>query len=125
MGVVLVSACQPAARGKAVPVAIEYLQGTWLQSFEETSGDTLVYRPNTYRFPPQEGRTGFHVGPFGRFTQFENSPPAGLVARPGFWTNPAPGRLRVHLEGGPQPDFTWEVISLHKKTLRLRRLAAP
>ena len=116
----LCTACQQ--RRSVPPTSMKQLEGTWLSSREEDSGDTLVYRPNTYAFPPARGRTGFAVGPFGRFEQFDIAPTDGLAGRPGTWTADGPAHLRIHLEDGHEPDYTLEVLSLEKKVLKLRRL---
>ena len=101
--------------------ALTELQGTWLQSTEETRADTLVYRPNTYKFKPSRGRTGFAIGPYGRFTQFDVAPTDGLEGHEGTWKAPDPAHLRIHLADGSTPDYTLEIISLHKGVLELRR----
>lgn len=101
---------------------MKQLEGTWLNSQEEAKGDTLVYRPNTYKFPPARGRTGFSIKPFGRFEQFDIAPTDGLAGRPGTWTAVGDTRLLIHLADGQEPNYTLEVISLDKQVLKLRRL---
>ena len=101
--------------------SMKQLEGTWLNAQEETKGDTLVYRPNTYKFPPARGRTGFAIRPFGRFEQFDIAPTDGLQGRPGTWKADGDTRLRVHLDDGQEPDYTLEIISLDKKVLKLKR----
>ena len=120
----LAAACdepRPAAL-TASPAALKSLEGTWLASHEENRGDTLVYRPNTYSFPPTRGRTGFAIGPFGRFEQFDIAPTDGLTGRPGTWTIDGANRLRIHLADGQAPDYTLEIISAERNVMRLRRL---
>ena len=101
---------------------MKQIEGTWLVSHEENHGDTLVYRPNTYAFPPARGRTGFAIKSFGRFEQFDIAPTDGLAGRPGTWAAKSSNRLRIHLTDGQQPDYTLEIISFDKKVLMLRRL---
>ncbi|WP_236049979.1 lipocalin family protein [Hymenobacter negativus] len=101
---------------------MKQLEGTWLSSREEDHGDTLVYRPNTYKFPPARGRTGFAIKPFGRFEQFDIAPTDGLTGREGTWTADGnSSRLLIHLADGQMPNYTLEIISLKKKVLQLRR----
>ena len=116
----LAATCKP-HRPAAIP-SMKQLEGTWLVSREENSGDTLVYRPNTYAFPPSRGRTGFAVKPYGRFEQFDIAPTDGLAGHPGTWTADGPTRLRIHLAEGQEPDYTLEIISLENQVLKLRRL---
>ena len=119
----LAATCKPNdSSNKAAAPALKQLEGTWLISREENAGDTLVYRPNTYHFPPSRGRTGFAFKPFGRFEQFDIAPIDGLAGRTGTWTANGSSRLRIHLTEGTEPDYTLEIISLEKQVLKLRRL---
>lgn len=119
----LAATCKPNnSSNKAAAPALKQLEGTWLVSREENAGDTLVYRPNTYHFPPSRGRTGFAIKPFGRFEQFDIAPTDGLAGRAGTWTADGNSRLRIHLKEGTEPDYTLEIISLEKQVLKLRRL---
>ena len=120
----LVAACQPHQPPiiTSSPTSMKHLEGTWLAAHEENQGDTLVYRPNTYRFPPARGRTGFAIRPFGRFEQFDIAPTDGLAGHPGTWTANGDARLRIHLTDGQVPDYTLEILSLDKKVLKLRRI---
>jgi hypothetical protein len=103
------------------PAAMKQLEGTWLASREEDRGDTLVYRPNTYKFPASRGRTGFAIKPYGRFEEYDIAPTDGLAGRPGTWTTTSDTRLRIHLTEGQEPDYTLEIISLKNEVLKLRR----
>ena len=122
--VLLAATCQPhrpdGAGAAAVP-SMKQLEGTWLISREENTGDTLVYRPNTYAFPPSRGRTGFAIKPYGRFEQFDIAPTDGLAGRPGTWKADTTSRLRIHLTDGREPDYTLEILSLENEVLKLRR----
>lgn len=120
----LAAACQPnkPAVVTSSPASMKQLEGTWLASHEENRGDTLVYRPNTYKFPPARGRTGFAVKSYGRFEQFDIAPTDGLTGRPGTWTPSGNTRLRIHLTDGQTPNYTLEIISLDQQVLKLRQL---
>jgi hypothetical protein len=123
LSLLLLSAtCQQRKPAVITPTAMKEIEGTWLASHEETSGDTLVYRPNTYAFPPARGRTGFAIKSFGRFEQFDIAPTDGLAGRPGTWASAGDNRLRIHITDGQEPDYTLEIISLENKVLKLRRL---
>jgi len=106
----------------ASPQSMKQLEGTWLASHEENRGDTLVYRPNTYKFPPARGRTGFALKSYGRFEQFDIAPTDGLTGRPGTWTAAGHTRLRIHLTDGHSSDYTLEILSFDKQALKLRQL---
>lgn len=120
----LALACQPnkSTIVASSPASMKQLEGTWLASHEENRGDTLVYRPNTYKFPPARGRTGFAIKPYGRFEQFDIAPTDGLKGREGTWTADGDTRLRIHLTDGQSPDYILEIIGLDKQVLKLRQL---
>jgi hypothetical protein len=117
----LLAACQSGGDSRPRVSSLKALEGTWLNAYEENRGDTLVYRPNTYQFPPARGRTGFAIEPYGRFTQFDIAPADGLAGRDGTWTATGPHSLRIHLDDGQTPDYMLEVISLKNKVLTLRQ----
>ena len=118
----LLAACQAATDSRSALSSLKEIEGTWLNAHEENRGDTLVYRPNTYKFPPARGRTGFAIEPYGSFTQYDIAPTDGIEGRDGTWTATGPHRLRIHLEDGATPDYTLEVISLKNKVLQVRQL---
>ena len=118
----LAATCKPHRPTAPPHISTKQLEGTWLVSREENNGDTLVYRPNTYSFPPSRGRTGFAIKPYGRFEQFDIAPTDGLAGRPGTWTPDGTTRLRIHLNDNREPDYTLEIISLKKQVLKLRHL---
>ena len=121
---ILAAACQKHRLDvvTASPQSMKQLEGTWLASHEENRGDTLVYRPNTYKFPPARGRTGFALKSYGRFEQFDIAPIDGLTGRPGTWAPQGSTKLRIHLTDRQTPDYTLEIISLDEQVLRLRQL---
>ena len=118
----LAATCQPADR-PALPPTLKSLHGTWLHSREEDQADTLVYRPNTYNFPPARGRTGFTIGPNGRFTEYEIAPTDGLEGRPGTWTLLAGNRLLIQLSPPQTATYELEVLTLEDRRLAVRRTA--
>ena len=120
----LAATCQQ--RSASIPT-MKAIEGIWLMSQEENSGDTLVYRPNTYAFPPARGRTGFAFKPFGRFEQFDIAPTDGLAGRPGTWVIDKETHVRIHLDEGQEPEYTLEVLSIDEKrqVLKVRRLPQP
>jgi hypothetical protein len=47
------------------PIDPNLLHRRWLHSREEDTGDEMVFRPESYDFPPARGRTGFELSPDG------------------------------------------------------------
>ena len=125
-GLALLAAACHSDPSAALPTGrLAALRGTWLLVPEASRADTLVYRPNTYRFKYRpEGRPGFRLGPAQRFVRFDVAPGGGLVAQEGTWAETTTGRLLVHLsELEPaEPDYELELLDLKNGVLRLRRL---
>ncbi len=96
---------------------------TWLHSFEEDAGDTTVYRPNTYDFPPSRGRTGFTLEPGGVIKRYEIAPTDGLEEHEGTWQRKEKNQVEVHMKDSavlPQ-DYTLEIVSVDKDVLKVIR----
>jgi len=96
------------------------LYRTWLHSREEDEGEVMVYRPNTYAFPPSRGRTGFAFEAGGKFTQYDIAPTDGLEGNPGKWE--MKDSKIIAISGiKDQPGYTLEVVSLDDKMLKVKR----
>ena len=129
-GLLLLAACHSSDHAQAIaelPAGrLAALRGTWLLVPEASRGDTLTYRPNTYRFRYRpQARPGFQLGPAGRFTRFDPAPGGGLLAQEGTWQETTTGRLLIHLpELVPaEPDYELEVLAYRPGVLQLRCLA--
>lgn len=127
VGCVLLAACHSSGKPEEAglpPGDLAALRGTWLLVPESSHGDTLVYRPNSYRFKYRpEGRPGFRLDPAGRFTRYEVAPEGGLLAQEGTWTEENGRELRIHLSELPPPqaDYQLRFISFRKGVLTLYR----
>lgn len=126
--VVLLAACHSSGTGEETsglpPGDLAALRGTWLLVPENSHGDTLVYRRNTYRFRYRPGgRPGFRLGPAGRFTRYDLAPAGGLLAQEGIWSKSGASELRIHLpEVRPaQPDYKLHFVSYQQGVLTLCR----
>ncbi|MHA6249691.1 hypothetical protein ACXYMU_17240 [Pontibacter sp. CAU 1760] len=97
---------------------------TWLHSFEEDEGDTIVYRPNTYNFPPSRGRTGFTLESGGTIKRYEIAPMDGLEEQTGEWEQLDKDLVQVRMQPESYPPQSYEVqiISLKDGVLKIRRL---
>ncbi|MCP2042299.1 hypothetical protein [Pontibacter sp. HSC-36F09] len=100
----------------------EFLGQTWLHSYEEDEDDVLVYRPNTYDFPPSRGRTGFALEQEGVAKQYAIAPADGLEEHIGIWEYKDKNTIRVHIQGNGYPEqrYTMEVVSLKDNVLKVR-----
>lgn len=115
----LAATCKPDAKAA---IQLQLLERTWLHAHEEDQGDTVVYRPNTYTFPPSRGRTGFAFDHNGLFTQFDIAPTDGIEGRKGRWTAENDHTLRISLDDKKSPDYKLELVSLKNDVLKVRRI---
>ena len=124
LGLLLVLSAGCQKHPSTAMLTMRQLEGIWLISREENRADTLVYRPNTFAFPPSRGRTGFAIKPYGRFEQFDIAPTDGLAGHPGNWTIDRTTKLRITLEDGYAPAYTLEILALDTidRVLKVRRL---
>ncbi|NVO29992.1 hypothetical protein [Hymenobacter lapidiphilus] len=117
----LAATCNPESQGSRLPPNLKQLEGTWLHAHEEDQGDVLVYRPNTYAFPPSRGRTGFAFERNGLFTQYDIAPTDGLEGHKGSWKAQNDHTLLISLDDKQEPDYQLEVISLENNVLKVKR----
>ncbi|MCJ8165144.1 hypothetical protein MKJ04_09850 [Pontibacter sp. E15-1] len=110
---------------KSDKLATALVNKTWLHSFEEDSGDTVVYRPNTFDFPPSRGRTGFTLESGGVIKRYEIAPADGLEEQTGVWEQLTRDRVQIRMQPGSNPPQAYEVqiLSLEGEVLKVRRLS--
>lgn len=111
--------CKKKNDKKTVAVANALLGKTWLHSQEDDRGDTLVYRPNSYDFPPARGRTGFTMEADGTFRQYDIAPTDGLEEHPGRWEMPSDEVLNVTFPDKKSTDFQVQIISAQPEMLKV------
>ena len=112
---------------KSDKLAAELIDKTWLHSFEEDSGDTLVYRPNTFDFPPSRGRTGFTLESGGVIKRYEIAPTDGLEERMGEWEqlDKRSVQIRMSPDSNPPRHYEVQIVSLENSVLKLIRRPVP
>ncbi len=95
------------------------IAGTWMHSWEEDSGDTTVFRPASYEFPPSRTRSGFELKPDGSLNDLAISPVDAHAPSPGKWqlTN---GQLDL-IPDDVQQRRTFKVVSAQPDRLVLSR----
>lgn len=109
---------------KSDKLAAELVDKTWLHSYEEDAGDTIVYRPNTFEFPPSRGRTGFTLESGGVIKRYEIAPTDGLEEHVGEWVQMDKNRVQIRMqpESSLPQNYEVEILSLDDEVLRVRRL---
>ncbi|MFD3000072.1 hypothetical protein ACFS7Z_06850 [Pontibacter toksunensis] len=112
---------------KTDKLAAALIDKTWLHSFEEDNGDTLVYRPNTYEFPPSRGRTGFMLESGGVIKRYEIAPTDGLEEKLGEWEviDKRNVQIRMKPDSNPPQHYQVQILSLEGDVLKIRRQPIP
>jgi len=95
---------------------------TWLHAVEEDSADVLVYRPNTYAFPPSRGRTGFGLEENGTFRLLSIAPTDGLEEHIGSWKKKDKNILQVRFNENEPGNFDLEIISARPDLIKARKI---
>ena len=87
--------------------------GTWMRSQEEDkdpNASWLLYRPDSYSFPPARGRSGVTVLKDGRFALLGPSAVDGLDTSWGTWKREATNRLAVSVSGSAFKQLNWKTV---------------
>ena len=85
--------------------------GTWMRSQEEDKDPNttwLLYRPDSYDFPPARGRSGFTLLKDGTFILIQPSPVDGRQEKPGKWKLVSPGIIRISVPGSSLSELHWK-----------------
>ncbi|WP_018477049.1 hypothetical protein [Pontibacter roseus] len=100
----------------------ELLGQTWLHSYEEDEDNIMVYRPNSFDFPPSRGRTGFVLEREGVAKQYVIAPTDGLEEQLGLWEYKDKNTIQVHIQGNGHPEqrYSMEIVSLKDNVLKVR-----
>jgi len=99
------------------------IHGNWTHSFEEDSGDVLVYRPTgSFAFPPaRRGRETLEFGPAGELIEQAPGPDDRLQKTTGRWT--ALGMNRVNLsDPAGVGRRVIEIVEVTPSILKIRRI---
>ncbi|MBK0404141.1 hypothetical protein I5M27_14190 [Adhaeribacter sp. BT258] len=117
----LAGTCKKKTPKETLKITNALLGKTWLHSHEEDRGDTLVYRPNSYDFPPSRGRIGFQLEADGNLKQYDIAPTDGLEEKAGKWQIRDKNRLEVTFPKRNSMDYDAEIISIDADKLILKR----
>lgn len=95
------------------------LHGRWVRSQEDDTEDELVFRPESYEFPPARGRTAIDLRPDGTYVESSPGPVDVPEEHTGRWSLEG-DRLVLEAEGD-RPGQTWEIAAAGDESLTLRR----
>ena len=104
-----------------MPIDTAALSGSWVHSHEEDSAGQNVYRPQSFKFPPSRGRSGFDLEPDG--TLLEHGPDATdrTASRPGTWELRADHHLALTPAGAAAPSRLLKVVAVSPDRLVLQK----
>lgn len=95
----------------------------WIHSYEEDSGDVMVYREQGFDFPPSRGREGFQINADSTFILYGIAPTDGVQKKKGRWTL-KDGKLQVAFDGHESAGgfFSIELLSFENGLLKTRKI---
>lgn len=96
------------------------LIGHWVHSREEDSNNLMVFRPNTYPFPPARGRYGYKLGKGGKLQFIGSGATDKSESVDGTWSFEGEGILVLRPTTGT--PLRYKVISLDDDRLVMTRL---
>lgn len=99
----------------------EALTRRWVHSHEEDTETEIVYRPESYAFPPARGREGFDLRADRSCIDIGIGPADKALAQPGRWDLGADGRLRIWSDPGRKDLRILQLVSLDKDRLVVER----
>jgi len=101
------------------PIDDNLLARRWLHSHEEDTPTEMVFRPDTYNFPPARGRTGFTLSAGGQAQTHSPGPTDRNVVAQGNWTKDASGRLTIRVPDAA--DHSMEILSVTPDRLVVKK----
>jgi hypothetical protein len=82
----------------------EVLHRTWVHSHEEDTDREMVFRPETFKFPPSRGRASFELKPDGSLVEGGPGPDDRREARAGSWKLEGADTLAFYGPSQPGPS---------------------
>lgn len=99
----------------------ELLLNRWLHSHEEDYDDVVVYRPETFPFPPSRGRSGFELRADNSCEVIGLATSDGAVPRPGKWRLDEAPNLIIEEAAGRAWVARIESVTLDRLVVRPAR----
>ncbi|HEY9611634.1 hypothetical protein [Allocoleopsis sp.] len=95
----------------------------WTHSREEDVGDTLVYRPSDYPFPPARGREGLEFRENGEFIRYQIGSTDRSLATPGRWSVQETNKVKVQFPNQSASLQTLTILECDEQILKVRQTA--
>lgn len=117
----MAATCKKKSAKETMEITKALVGKTWLHSHENDRGDTIVYRPNSYDFPPSRGRTGFMLEANGTVHQYDIAPTDGLEEKAGKWSMRNGNLVEVTFPDKSSTDYEVEILSVTPELLKVKR----
>lgn len=95
----------------------------WTHSREEDVGNTLVYRPIDYPFPPARGREGIEFRENGEFIRYQIGSTDRSVAAHGQWSVQEANVVKVLFPNQSASSHTLTILECDEQILKVRQTA--
>jgi hypothetical protein len=92
----------------------------WVHSHEEDTPNALVYRPDTYKFPPSRGRTALELHPDGTYVGADIGADDRPTRTTGNWSLNQDHQLTL-TDDQARPRRTLEIAAVTPERLELLR----
>lgn len=93
----------------------------WIHSREEDVGDTLVYRPLDYPFPPARGREGLEFRENGEFISYQIGATDRNVGVPGKWRIKETNLVEIQFPNQSDSSYTLTILECNEQILKVRQ----
>jgi hypothetical protein len=97
--------------------------GTWMRSQEEDkdpNASWLLYRPDSFSFPPARGRSGISVQKDGRFALIGPSAVDGRDTSWGSWKQDGRQTFQIAVEGSAFQRLSWKTAGKGRLLIELK-----
>ena len=88
---------------------------------EEDTGNTMVFRPSSFKLGPSRGRAGFELKPDGELVESQIAAADGSLKRAGKWKLSDGGKLYFYRDDPAKPAKVLEIESVSKDKLVVKR----
>lgn len=95
----------------------------WIHSREEDVGDTIIYRPLDYPFPPARGREGLEFRENGEFISYQIGATDRNIGVPGKWSIKKTNVVEIQVPNQSSSSYTMTILECNEQILKVRQTA--
>ena len=102
-------------------IAPQLLLKRWMHSREEDTGAEMVFRPDSYDFPPARGRTGFELRPGQTLVEIGIGPTDKVAESQGTWKLAGGNQLLFYTQSSAEPTRAMQIVSVDDDRLVIKK----